>query len=69
MDAGKIIAIAEELDCGPRESAVTFARMVAEHCAQLADEAEHSGIGAAAIRKAFLLGDGVAHLPSSQGSS
>ena len=60
MTAEEIVAVAMELDCGPSDSAVSFARMIAEHCAQLAEEVGDATTGAgiaAIIRGAFLLSD------------
>jgi hypothetical protein len=56
MTADEIVAIASRLDCGPPEIAVRFARMVAEHCAQLAEDTQAVSSGAqigAIIRTAF----------------
>jgi hypothetical protein len=56
MSPTEVIAIADELDCKPHASALQFARMLAEHCAQLAGEAQGRGLDAAeAIRTAFHL--------------
>jgi hypothetical protein len=56
MTAQEIIGIANQFDCKPHDSAVAFARMLAEHCAQLAHEAQsQDGDGATAIRSAFRL--------------
>jgi hypothetical protein len=56
VNSEDIMAIASELDCGPAQSAVTFALMIAEHCAQLAEECVPGGSAqdaADAIRNAF----------------
>ena len=50
MTADEIIAVASELDCGPEQTAVTFARMIAARCAQIAEEEPDA---ATAIREAF----------------
>ena len=59
MTADEIIRIAEELDCGPSRTAVAFARMIAEHCAQLAEECPSTASPdavASAIRTSFRTG-------------
>jgi len=56
MTSDEIKAIADELDCRPQTSAITFARIVAERCAHLASEAQAHGEDAArAIHHAFRL--------------
>jgi hypothetical protein len=59
MTSEEIVAVAQELNCGPSETAVSFARMIAEHCAQLAEEMDGPASGmaiAGVIRKSFMLG-------------
>jgi hypothetical protein len=70
MNAEKIVAIAAQLKCGPSEVAVSFARMIAEHCAQLAEEdgAARSGVEVAAlIREEFRVADEHHRAPSGEG--
>jgi hypothetical protein len=58
MTADEIIAIADASNCKPNTSGMTFAKMLAEHCAHVADEAERARASAArAIRKAFALAE------------
>jgi hypothetical protein len=51
MTPDEILSVAGELDCGPAQSAITFAQMIAERCAQIVEEA--GGDPAVAIRRAF----------------
>ena len=56
MTAEEIVAVANALTCESNTGALAFARMPAEQCAQLADEAERAGVSAGtAIRGAFRL--------------
>jgi hypothetical protein len=64
VNSEDIIAIANELDCGPTQSAVMFALMIAEHCAQLAEECtpgRSAQDAADAIRSAFRVATGGGH--------
>lgn len=56
MKPEQILEVARHLECGPPEAAVAFARMVAEHCAELVEELDHGPTGenaAAHIRLQF----------------
>ena len=56
MTPERILEVAEKFECGPPHAAVDFARMVADHCAELVEELDPGTAGAAAaahIRKQF----------------
>ena len=60
MKADEIVSIARQLRCDPAENALSFARMVAQQCAELADECPPGSTAsdaALAIRTAFKLHD------------
>jgi hypothetical protein len=58
MDEFQVVRIAQALDLQDAESMLDFVRMLAEHCAQLAEECppdKRPIDAAAAIRRAFSL--------------
>jgi len=58
MTADEIIAVSDAMNCKPNTSAATFAKMSAEHCAHLGEEAERARASAArALCRAFVLAE------------
>jgi hypothetical protein len=60
LDAYHVVQIARALDLDDAESTLAFAKMLAEHCARLAEEcsgAATASDAAAAIRVAFRLNE------------